>query len=108
MMNYVSPFIPHYSTLMAPISTMNSKDFSYNKDKWLGIDYMVKWEEAKRAVCYATTLYLPDRTLPWTVKTDASKYGIGAVLTAMPVSTAPIPYLLASVFTVHGKVLSGR
>ncbi len=46
---------------------------------------MAKWEEAKRAVCYATTLYLPDRTLPWTVKTDASKYGIGAVLTqAMP------------------------
>ncbi len=67
-----------------------------------------KFEEAKRAVCYATTLYLPDRTLPWTVKTDASKYGIGAVLTGMAVSTAPIPYLLASVFTVHGKVLSGR
>jgi hypothetical protein len=87
MMNYVSPFIPHYSTLMAPISAMNSKDFSYNKDKWRGIDYISKWEEAKRAVCHATTLYLPDRTLTWTVKTDASKYGIGAVLTqAMPAS----------------------
>ena len=87
MMNYVSPFIPHYSTLMGPISTMNSKDFSYNKDKWLGVDYIDAFDKAKHAVCKATTLYMPDRTLPWTVMTDASKWGIGGLCKqAMPIS----------------------
>ena len=39
----------------------------------------------------AVQLYLPDRSLAWTLKTDASKIGMGAVLTqSMPVNKLKI------------------
>jgi hypothetical protein len=86
MLNYISPFIPMFAERIAPIHAMNSKSFSYDKATWKGIDYCEAFEQAKSAVLHATTIYLPDRSLPWGLKCDAAKYGFGSILTqAMPI-----------------------
>jgi hypothetical protein len=79
---YYSTFIPNYSTLIAPIIQMGSDQY------WKG-DHLNPEIVAQKKAAFARymvalenemMLAYPDYSLPWTLRTDASTYGIGAVL----------------------------
>jgi hypothetical protein len=76
---YYSKFIPNYSTLMAPIMKLAMDKFDW-KDREAVRAGEVAFGEYKRVLENAMTLAHPDFSLPWTLRTDASTYGIGAVL----------------------------
>ena len=85
VLTFISPFIPNYADRMKLIFEMSKKDFSFDPGTWGNIDYKKAFEQAKIHATEACSLYFPDRTLDWTLRTDASGVGVGAVLVqAMP------------------------
>lgn len=77
---FFKSFVPHYSTLTAKLNDMIHKDFPWNKpDEWKH-DYQSIFEEFKLALLAATANFYPDYKLDWILRTDASLYGVGAVL----------------------------
>ena len=71
-------FVPNFATRAAPLTDLTRKSGSVN----------VPWEEQhqkafmdlKEALCSGPVLRSPDFEKPWTVQTDASGVGLGAVL----------------------------
>jgi hypothetical protein len=76
---YYSGFIANYSTLMAPIMPLAQEKFNWSDTE--AVDKARKaFEEYKQALLDNMQLSYPDFELPWTLRTDASLYGVGAVL----------------------------
>eukprot|EP01039_Chlorochromonas_danica_P011569 gene11569-12955_t len=73
-------FIPHYSTLTAPLNDMLRADFPWTTRSLWPKDYPAHFDSFKSALLDAHTLYLPDYELDWVLRTDASLVGVGAVL----------------------------
>lgn len=72
-------FVPQFSTVIAPLSNLLRKNRSFEWDD--------SCENAFRAIkeylVSAPVLTCPDFSLPFTIQTDASGYGVGAVLTQL-------------------------
>jgi hypothetical protein len=74
--NYYSKFIPEFSKIGKPLF-----DLKLKRAKWdFGPDQLNAFNELKRKLCEAPVLKHPDFERPFIVNTDASGYGIGAVL----------------------------
>ncbi|KAK8916810.1 hypothetical protein KSP39_PZI022605 [Platanthera zijinensis] len=72
---YYRRFIKHYATIAAPLTDLLTKDgFKWN-DK-----AAAAFETLKTHLTSAPILALPDFTQPFTIETDASGCGLGAVL----------------------------
>lgn len=70
-------FIPSYSDVCAPLNRLTRKAV-----KFVWNDSCNKaWNKIKQCLISAPILSCPDFTLPFTIQTDASSYGLGAVLT---------------------------
>lgn len=69
-------FIPEFSSLIAPITKLLRKNSSF---KW-DVDCVTAFKVIKECLVAAPVLSCPDYSLPFIVQTDASGYGIGAVL----------------------------
>lgn len=76
---FFKAFIPHYSTLTAPLSDMTHKDFDWNPKSWKS-DYQAAHRDLLAAIQRCSGLHYPDYTLDWILRTDASLHGVGAVL----------------------------
>ena len=76
MVGYYRRFVPHYSTLLAPLTDLLQKG-----QKW-------KWSEEcdkafvglKNVLCSLPVLQAPDFSRPFALAVDASNVGVGAVL----------------------------
>lgn len=77
---FFKSFVPHFSTLTAPLYDTTKKDFPWSKPELWKHDYARVFEEFKDALLHATANFYPDYSLQWILRTDASLYGIGAVL----------------------------
>ena len=87
MLTFISPFIPGYAHKMHQLMKMLHTDFSFHERDWNGVNYKEIWEQAKTEAAKTVELYLPDRALAWTLRTDASAYGVGGYLTqSMPIA----------------------
>ena len=75
-LNYFREYIPKYSTIMAPIEKLRSQG---NAIKWLP-EHQKIYEKVKDILAKQILLQFPDFQKPLYVGTDASKYGIAAVL----------------------------
>jgi phospholipid-translocating ATPase len=53
--------------------------FNWDPGTWK-YDYVGHFEKFKEAITKAATLYFPDYSLPWVVRSDASEVAVGAVL----------------------------
>lgn len=77
-------FVPYFSDIMTHIYALTVKGFDFkDKSKWPR-DYEQDVELLKKAICEAQTLFYPDYDLPWILRVDASKLGVGGVLLQDP------------------------
>ena len=76
---FFKSFIPHYSSLTAPLNDMVKLTFDWNESTWTH-DYRATYESIKLKLQEATSIFYPDYSLDWTLRTDASLHGVGAVL----------------------------
>lgn len=76
---FFKSFVPNYSTLTAPLHDMLKKDFVWDPGIWT-CDYEAVFEHLKQALQKAVAIFYPNYDLPWILRVDASKVGVGAVL----------------------------
>ncbi|GBG72702.1 hypothetical protein CBR_g12269 [Chara braunii] len=74
--NYYRKFVRNFSTIAAPLRRLLKKEAIWRWDK----DCMSALKKLKRALIEYHVLKVADPSLPFVVTTDASQYGIGAVL----------------------------
>jgi len=76
---YYSGFMPGYADLMAPLHRMLTKGYDWTNAE-LEQEQRGHFAAYKEGLAQAMLLIYPDYSLPWTLRTDASSYGIGGVL----------------------------
>ena len=77
---FFKSFMPNYSTLCAPLNDTIKKDFDWkNRSSWTA-DYVRIFDDFKAALQNAVALHYPDYSLEWTLRVDASTYGVAAAL----------------------------
>jgi len=87
--NYYNKFIPDYSKVAAPLFALKKKHAVWNFDEHC----MKAFETLRDAICQAPVLALPNFDLEFILTTDASGYGLGAVLSQnFPEGERPISY----------------
>lgn len=75
---YYRRFIPHYSTIATPLTNLTKKQ---SPGHVLRTDQCEEaFTKLKEALCTSPVLRNPDYSQQFVVQTDASQYGIGAVL----------------------------
>ncbi|GBG92089.1 hypothetical protein CBR_g54344 [Chara braunii] len=74
--NYYRKFVRNFSTVAAPLRKLLKKEAIWQWDK----DCTSTLKKLKRALIEYPVLKVADPSLPFVVTTDASQYGIGAVL----------------------------
>ena len=74
--NYFRKFIEHYSSIAVPLTNLTKKSVGWD---WTG-RCQDAFEKLKRSLLEAPLLRTPDERKPYEVITDASDYGLGAVL----------------------------
>ena len=74
-----SPFVPHYSDLVKDLTDMTKAKFNWDESTWQH-NYREQFYDFKEGLQKACALYYPDYSLVWILRTDASDYGVGAVL----------------------------
>lgn len=70
-------FVPEFASIVAPLSALTKKN---RKFVWTS-ECEESFRKIKERLVEAPILSCPDYSLPFSVQTDASAYGIGAVLT---------------------------
>ena len=79
--NYLSPFVPHFSGTIAPLTDLIKGD---TKGKRMKFQWSVNCQEAfdtiRSALISATGIYIPQEGYRYAVETDASLLGVGAAL----------------------------
>jgi hypothetical protein len=77
---FFKSFVPHFSTKTAVLHDMTKTTFDWTAPDTWTVDYRAHFESLKTDLQHSLTLYYPDYNLPWTLRTDASTLGVGAVL----------------------------
>jgi len=81
-------FIPNYSSITAPLNDMLKKDFPWDPSQWK-LDYHAVFTTVKAALQHASSIFYPNYDLKWILRTDASDFGVGAVLLQVDDSISP-------------------
>ena len=76
---YYRQFVPNFSDLASPLTDLTRKR-APDTVQW-SEPCQVSFEAIKTALCGKSVLYAPNFDLPFSLQTDASDRGLGAVLT---------------------------
>ena len=108
--NYYRRFVDKFSHIAGPLTALLGKD-KWSTDSW-GAPQEEAFQHLKKALIDAPVLTAPDFTKPFLVKTDASDYAIGGVLSqAGEKGDRPVAYESKKLtptegrYTVHEKEL---
>ncbi|GLB38887.1 putative retrotransposable element tf2 155 kda protein type 1-like [Lyophyllum shimeji] len=74
--NFYRKFISHYSDLARPLNELTKKDRTWD---WT-TECQEAFDKLKAAFLTAPVLLMPDKTKPFVIESDASKFATGAVL----------------------------
>jgi hypothetical protein len=77
--NYFRRFVRNYATKAAPLTALTSDKVQYPWHAWRKPE-QIAFERLKTALTTAPVLALPDFSAPFTIMSDASNLGCGAVL----------------------------
>ena len=77
MASYYRNFIYGFSTVVKPLTELTSKNVKFVWES----KHTEAFEKLKQALCESPVLAHPDYKVPFTIFTDASNVGVGAVLT---------------------------
>jgi hypothetical protein len=83
MVNYYRDMWVRRSRLLAPLTSMTSKNDKFN---WTD-EHQKAFENIKKIICREVMLTFPDLSKPFHVYTDASDKQLGAVITQDSTST---------------------
>ena len=75
---FFSPFVRNYSDCTKHITDMTSAKFNW-ESTWK-IDYRKEVEDFKLALQNSCSLFYPNYELEWTLRTDASDFGVAGIL----------------------------
>lgn len=73
---YFKSFVPHYSSLAAPLHEMTKKDQKWDATIWTPAR-LAAFTDFKQALLNSFAIYYPDYSLTWILRTDASLDGVG-------------------------------
>jgi len=76
---FFKSFVPHYSSLAAPLSEMTKADTRWDAQTWTP-DRLKAFDVFKAALQSSFSLFYPDYSLVWVLRTDASMEGVGMAL----------------------------
>lgn len=102
--NFYRRFIPHFSRLSLPLTTLTKKNSTFQWD----LKAQESFDNLKQELSSDTVLLHPDPTKPFDLHTDASDYAIGAVLSQ---TKRPVAYFSRKLadseinYAVHDKEL---
>ena len=71
--------VGNFSDKSANLYKMTKKSFIWDRSTW-GIDYKEDFKKMKTALSNSVANHFPDYELDWTLRVDASKVAVGAVL----------------------------
>ena len=74
---YYRKFVPHFSDIARPLLKLTAHDVKFIWDTQCDLSFQL----LNDALCSAPILKYPDMSKPYTIYTDASKYGWAGVLT---------------------------
>lgn len=77
---FFKSFIPNYSTHAAILNDMTHKSFQWVDETAWKSDYRIEFDALKEIVANSFKLFYPNYDLPWILRVDASKLGVGSVL----------------------------
>jgi RNase H-like domain found in reverse transcriptase/Chromo (CHRromatin Organisation MOdifier) domain len=77
--NFFHTHIPNYASWASSLYECTVSGFNWNPATWKK-DYKTLFTVFQTAIQDATTLYFPDYSLPWILRSDASDHAVGAVL----------------------------
>ena len=77
--SYYRRFVPHFSTISAPITALIAGKRKSNEIVWTE-EAIEAFDKLKSCLTSAPVLVSPDFSKPFTIQTDASNYGLAAVL----------------------------
>lgn len=77
--NYFRKFVRHFSTIAAPLTALTSENVQYTWHNWRTHE-LEAFNKLKQVLTNPPVLALPDMDKPFTIISDASDYGCGAVL----------------------------
>jgi hypothetical protein len=75
---YFKSFVANFSILAAPLSDMTKQGFQWPA-VWTD-ERLAAFTAFKEALLHSLTVYYPDYSLPWVLRTDASTRGVGMAL----------------------------
>jgi hypothetical protein len=78
-------FMPHFSSLTAPLNDMVKKDFNWNPATW-SKDYKASFDSFKNELINSTALFYPDYELKWILRVDSSDFAVAFVLLQIYIS----------------------
>jgi hypothetical protein len=81
-----TPFVANYSELVANLTDMTKASFNWDETTWKH-NYRQQFLNFKEGLLKACAVFYPDYSLQWILRTDASEYGIGAVLIQVSVKS---------------------
>jgi transposase InsO family protein len=76
MVGFYRKFIPRFARISEPLNKFTRKGFPFI---W-SVKEQLSFDQLKEAITSPAVLILPDPCQPYTIRTDASRVGIGAVL----------------------------
>ncbi|CAF2224972.1 unnamed protein product [Rotaria magnacalcarata] len=82
MVGFYRKFIPGFAQISSPLNKFTRKGFPFI---WTDVEQS-SFDQLKVAITSPAVLILPDPSQMYTIRTDASRFGIGAVLLQQPTS----------------------
>ena len=84
--NFFHTHIPNYAAWASSLYECTTTAFNWDPATWTK-DYHTIFEVFKTAIQDSATLFFPDYSLPWVIRSDSSDFAVGAVL--FQIYTAP-------------------
>ena len=76
---FFAPFVQNYSDLVKHLTDMTKSSFNWEETTWQH-DYRQEFENYKSGLQQSCALFYPNYDLEWTLRTDASDYGVAGIL----------------------------